>query len=184
MTDLGFDAILELAAITLPAAGVNCLLIGGFAVNHYGYTRNTLDIDFMIAADQVDRIRAIMQATGFTNVSVLDNVVFFGKPGSTLRVDFLRVEPETLRKLDAHAVTATLNGHTLRLPALRDLLAMKLFALAQAPEQRIDKDLPDVAYLSVLNNLDLEADIHPLCQRYGSEALYQQVKEKVGSLRT
>ena len=183
MVNLGFDEILELASATLPAAGVNCLLIGGFAVNHYGYTRNTLDIDFMIASDQVDRIRTIMRAAGFTNVSVLDNVVFFGKPGSTLRVDFLRVDTETLQKLDAQAVTATLNGHTLRLPALRDLLAMKLFALAQAPEQRIDKDLPDVAYLCVLNNLDLERDIHPLCQRYGSETLYRQVKDKVEALR-
>ena len=183
MTNLSFNDILELAATTLPAAGVNCLLIGGFAVNHYGYTRNTLDIDFMIAADQVDRICAIMQAAGFTNVSVLDNVIFFGRPGSTLRVDFLRVEPETLRKLDAHAVTVTLNGHTLRLPALHDLLAMKLFALTQAPEQRGDKDLPDVAYLCLLNNLDLERDLHPLCQRYGSEALYRQVQEQVEAIR-
>lgn len=72
MNSCTFTAILELAATTLPAAGVSCLLIGGFAVNHYGYTRNTLDIDFMIASDQIDPIRAIMHAAGFTNVSILD----------------------------------------------------------------------------------------------------------------
>ena len=138
----------------------------------------------MIAADQLDPIRAIMCAAGFTSVSILDNVVFFGKPGSALRVDFLRVDSETIRKLDTHAVTATLNGHTLRLPALKDLLAMKLFALAQAPALRTDKDLPDVAYLCVLNNLDLERDIHPLCQRYASEPIFLQVKEKVEAIST
>jgi len=32
-----FDAILSVAARELPRAGVDCLLIGGFAVNYYGY---------------------------------------------------------------------------------------------------------------------------------------------------
>ena len=44
MNDSHFNEILELAATTIPAAGIKCLLIGGFAVNHYGYTRNTLDM--------------------------------------------------------------------------------------------------------------------------------------------
>lgn len=183
MKTLPFDEILALAATTLPAAGVRCLLIGGFAVNHYGYTRNTLDIDFMIASEQADTIRSMMCTAGYTNVSLLDNVVFFGKPGFPLRVDFLRVDAETMRKLDDHAVSVSINGYTLRIPELHDLLAMKLFALAQAFERRVDKDLPDVAYLCVLNNLDLERDIHPLCLRYGSEALYRQVVEKVEALR-
>ena len=39
------DRILEIASRQLAAAGVDCLLIGGFAVNHYGYTRNTLDVE-------------------------------------------------------------------------------------------------------------------------------------------
>ena len=177
------DEVLGLAATTLPAAGVKCLLIGGFAVNHYGYTRNTLDIDFMIASDQADSIRPIMQAAGFTNVSILDNVIFFGKPGSPLRVDFLRVDAETMQCLEARAITATLHGHPLRLPALADLLAMKIFAIAQAAERRIDKDLPDIAYLCVLNNVDIEREIRPLCQRYASDALYRQIQEKIKGLQ-
>jgi len=181
---LPFDEILQLAATTLPTAGVDCLLIGGFAVNYYGYTRNTLDIDFMIASDQMDAVRDIMHDAGYTNVSILENVVFFGKPHASVRVDFLRVDSETMRTLAAHAVTASINGHTLRIPSLNDLLAMKLFALAQAFERRVDKDLPDIAYLCVLNNVNLERDIHPLCRRYGSEALYRQVVEKTEALRT
>jgi len=105
MKMLILDEVLSLAATTLPAAGVSCLLIGGFAVNHYGYTRNTLDIDFMIA-------------------------------------------------------------------------------LAQAPERRTDKDLPDIAYLCVLNNVDVEREIQPLCQRYATDALYQQIQAKIKGLQT
>ena len=126
MKMLILDEVLSLAATTLPAAGVSCLLIGGFAVNHYGYMRN----------------------------------------------------------LAAHAITATLHGHTLRLPALTDLLAMKIFALAQAPARRTDKDLPDIAYLCVLNNVDIEREIQPLCQRYATDALYQQIQAKIKGLQT
>jgi hypothetical protein len=34
-----------------------------------------------------------------------------------------------------------------------------------------------------LNNLDMEREIHPLCQRYASEAIYRQVKAKVEAIR-
>lgn len=63
-----FEKILQIVSRDLPAAGINCLLIGGFAVNHYGYTRNTLDIDFMVIADDEGRLRAIMKDHGLTNI--------------------------------------------------------------------------------------------------------------------
>jgi len=60
MTSL--DAILSLTSRQLPEAGVNVVLIGGFAVNYYGYTRNTLDVDFMIATSQFNSVKSIIHA--------------------------------------------------------------------------------------------------------------------------
>jgi hypothetical protein len=37
--------ILHVVTNRMKDAGVDCLLIGGFAVNYHGYTRNTLDIE-------------------------------------------------------------------------------------------------------------------------------------------
>lgn len=45
--------ILETVAQLLDNKGIDALLIGGFAVNHYGYTRNTLDVDFMVAVNDI-----------------------------------------------------------------------------------------------------------------------------------
>jgi hypothetical protein len=179
--DLG--DVLAVVAEALPAAGIRCLLVGGFAVNHYGYTRNTLDIDWMVASDDIGKVRRIMRQAGFTNQSVHENVVFFSRPGSSLRVDFLRVDRDTLQQLLAQAVEVTVFQQTVRVPSLRDLLAMKLFALAHAPARRVDKDLPDVAYLAILNDLDVERDLAPLCERYASSAVLQLVREKIEALR-
>jgi hypothetical protein len=94
-----FEVALDVFARELPAAGIGYLLVGGHAVNHYGLTRATQDLDFMIAAEDVEPVRRIMTNAGFTNVSEHEVVLFFNRPGSSLRIDFLRVDSETMRKL-------------------------------------------------------------------------------------
>ena len=74
-------------------------------------------------------------------------------------------------------------GHRLRIPALRDLLAMKVFAWANAPDRRETKDFPDIVYLAILNDLDPERDLHALFQQWGTEPLYRKTVEKIQSLR-
>ncbi|MEI6645153.1 MAG: nucleotidyl transferase AbiEii/AbiGii toxin family protein [bacterium] len=176
--------IFQLVTQTIGQSGIKYLMIGGYAVNYYGYTRNTLDVDFMIAAEDAVQVRQLLKEAGFSNMSDNGEVLFFNRPDSSLRIDFLKTDSETLQKLLQNAYPIQMFGVTIEVPSLLDLLAMKLFALSQAFERRVDKDLPDVAYLCVLNNLDLESDIHPLCLRYGSEAIYRQVVEKVETLNT
>ena len=40
-------------------------------VTHDAYTRNTLDVDFMIAAEHLDDVRRIMMQAGFTNYDLI-----------------------------------------------------------------------------------------------------------------
>ena len=182
MTDL--KTILSIASRQLTAAGVDCLLIGGFAVNYHGYTRNTLDVDFMIIAEQLDTVRQIMTQAGLINVVIEENVAFFSAPDSPLRVDFLRVDENTMHELLARAVQARVHGCEFKVPSVRDLIAMKIFALSRDIPRRMGKDLPDIAYLSVLHNMDLESDIRPLCNRFGTPETYELIRGQVEALRT
>ena len=177
-----YREILRVTA-ALDGEGIPHLLVGGFAVNHHGYTRNTADMDFMIAATQTDPALRLMKAAGYTNVSVMDNVAFVQKPGEQLRIDFLRADEQTMEKLLGCAVEATFYGVTVKVPALHDLIAMKLFALHYARARRAPKDLPDVVYLTVLNDLDLDLDIRPLCRRYASDELYTDICREVERVR-
>jgi hypothetical protein len=178
-----FDRILRIVSQELSAAGIDCLLIGGFAVNHFGYSRNTLDVDFMILADQVSAVRRIMVDAGFTNVSEQDNVVFFSAGEAEPRVDFLRVDAGSMHELMARATDITVRGCTLSIPALHDLLAMKVFALSQNTARRMGKDLPDIAFLTVLNDLDIESDIRPLCDRFGTDEVFELIRRQVEALQ-
>jgi hypothetical protein len=180
---MALDAILDVVSRQFPAAGVDCLLIGGFAVNHYGYTRNTLDMDFMIAADQQDTVTATMRQAGFTDIAAHENVVFLQLPNSSMRVDFLLVDTNTLRRLLVSATTATVHGHLLKVPSLRDLIALKVFSLSQNVARRMGKDLPDIAFLAVINGLDMQTDIRPLCDRFGAPQVYELIRGQVETLR-
>ena len=159
-------------------------MIGGFAVNHYGYTRNTLDVDFMIVSEQRDAVRTVMTREGFTNTAAHENVTFFQRLGTAWRVDFLHADTNTMEQLLSRAKSVIVHGTMVKVPALKDLIAMKLFSLAQNPEQRMGKDLPDIAHLSVLNGLDLEHDLHPLALRYASEDVFKMVSAQIKALQS
>jgi len=183
MTEL--DNIFDIASQQLPAKGIDCLLIGGFAVNHYGYTRNTLDVDFMIVGSCVNDVRNIMTEAGYTNVDIRDNVAFFSREdeGKSMRVDFLRVDESTLKHLLDGSVMTKIRNRELRVPDLKHLLAMKVHALAQDTARRMGKDLPDIAYLSVINGLDCEEDIKPLCEQFGTPDVYKLIHDQIRGIQ-
>jgi hypothetical protein len=92
------------------------------------------------------------------------------------------VDDDTMAQLLSRSERTVVQGKTVSVPSLKDLIAMKLFSLAQNPARRMGKDLPDIVHLTVLNGLDLEKDIHPLAVRYASEAIFDMVSEQVKAL--
>ena len=163
---------------------ISCLLIGGFAVNEHGYSRNTLDIDFMITASKLPPVKSFLRNEGFSLISEYENVTFFSNPDHELRLDFLTVDENTLSRLETNAQACTLHGVSLRIPCLRDLLAMKIFALKQNFDRRKSKDLQDIAFLTLLNHLDFTEDILPLCERYGNPDIAKNIRAELRSLQS
>ncbi len=184
MNTVDAEDAMEIIARQLPRAGVSFLLIGGHAVNHYGYTRATLDIDFMIATDAAPTVRRILTEAGFTNVAEHKTVLFFSKPDSSLRIDFLRVDSDTMQTLLKNATEIEYFGRPcIKVPQLRDLLAMKFHALAHGSVARRDRDLPDIVTLALLHHYDPDIDLKPLCDRYGSPEIFSLVKERMEARR-
>ena len=169
-----FQATLASVLEVLKSQRIDCLLVGGLAVNYHGYGRSTQDIDLMMVVPDSDAIVKAMKDAGFTSYSVSPLVLFFKKPEPSVRVDFLRIDPETFSILMRSAVAANIMGCQVKIPSLPDLLAMKLFSYGQAPSRRI-KDLQDIVALCLENKIDAETDLKPLALKYASEEIYQQV---------
>ena len=167
----------------LPEAGIRFLMIGGHAVNHYGYTRATMDVDFMITAGDVPAVRAVMQSAGFSNFSEGGTVIFFSLPESSTRVDFLPVDSETMQQLLDGAVEVNYGGARLNVPCLNDLLAMKLFALKSGNPRRRERDFSDVVQLMISNGLDVKADLKPLCERFAPGGLYNELATRIQEMK-
>lgn len=175
--------VFETVSRKLPEAGVEFLMIGGHAVNHYGYTRATMDVDFMIAAEDVSAVRRVMKDAGFTNISEGETVIFFTLPDSPVRVDFLPVDSGTLSELLLNAVPAEYGGVRLKVPGLSDLLAMKLFALKGGHPRRRDRDAGDVVQLVIENGLTVESDLKPLCDRFATDSIYEELSGRIREVR-
>ena len=75
-------------------------------MNDYGYTRNTLDVNFMITGEQLEDIRQIMRSAGFINMDIHNNVAILFVSDEGRRVDFLRIDASTMNKLQVNAMKA------------------------------------------------------------------------------
>jgi len=180
---MNYNQTIILSALdVLQQQNMDFLLVGGVAVNFHGFTRNTIDIDFMMALTDVDGMVKAMKNAGFTSYSIHPMVVFFQKPGNPVRIDFLRIDSETLGRLNRSAVGVQIENHHVKIPSLCDLLAMKLHSFYQSGMDR-DKDMIDIVSLCVIHNVDVEAVLYPLAQKYASEEIYQLVYKKIQAKR-
>lgn len=177
----GFD---ELYA-TLSSLRDQLILAGGFAVNHHGYTRNTLDMDFVCRESDAKTIRSTLAQAGYSNIEASSVAIQCQNPETSFRVDLLLVDDATYDSMKASAIQCDLS-ETLQLPTLSldHLLAMKVHALVQQPAQRRSKDLPDIAWLSILNDLSPDTNLKPICDRYGTDELWHEITDTIDQLRS
>ena len=178
------DVVIDVVTHRMKEADIPCIMIGGHAVNHYGVIRATQDVDFMIAATAAEEVRRIMLAAGFTKIAVHESVMFFNKPVSPIRVDFLKVDQDTMKNLLAHAVKAPYAGSDeVLVPRLRDLLAMKLFALATGGPKRRDRDFGDIVNLVIENAFDVEHGLRELANNFADDVVYVELRTRIEELR-
>jgi len=113
--------------------GVRYVLVGGFAVNYYGYVRTTQDIDFLIypSPENAPRIMLALTDLGFGKAGI--PVEYFAREGSAIH---LGVEPNRIDLLTclkgvandtifANMERIQLEDISLNIIALQDLLAAK-----------------------------------------------------------
>ena len=79
----------------LEVHGARFLLIGGYAVNAFGYVRNTIDIDVWIASDEENERRVIQAVREFAFPQAPDDL--FREPDAMVRMGVPPLQIEILK---------------------------------------------------------------------------------------
>ncbi len=157
------------------------LVIGGLAVNHYGYTRDTSDLDFIISQKDRAEWMKLLQDFGYLSHNDGGNFIQYNPPAQNAwPVDLMLVQEKTFAPILAASRDADLFGTKTRVPSLEHLLALKLHALKNTRMSRFLKDFLDVEYLIRINRLDIKSkNIRELFEKYGTPDLYEKISRSL-----
>jgi len=139
--------------LLLTEHGVEFVLVGGHAVAFHGYSRATMDVDFLVrpSAENNERIMAALDAFGFGNAGIPPGS--FRSTGGLVTLGASPNEVDLMTSMSGGSVDAiflnAVEGHLGDLPmkviSLEDLLSVK--RAVNRPKDRLD-----IAELIALNN--------------------------------
>lgn len=159
------------------AQGLDFLVIGGLAVNFYGYSRDTADLDLLIRREYRAEWGQLLSNLGYTIGNDAEVFVQWAPPRlGEWPVDLMLVREATFAPMLAESRQVDIYGEQLRIPSLLHLLALKLHALKHTRAHRFLKDFQDVEGLVRINQLALQSEnIRQMFLKYGTLELYEKV---------
>ena len=162
--------------------GARYLLIGGHAVNVYGYSRQTADLDLLVCKSAQGLWKNLLLNAGYSLIHEHENFLQF-LPGARFPwpLDLMLTRAETFQKMLAASQLRLLYGAEVAVPSIEHLIALKLHALKQNLSHRTLKDFMDVVGLVEANQLDLRgAALQEIFNKFGTEDLYERIRHACG----
>ena len=130
----------------LEKADIVWCVIGGVAVNHWAEeSMVTQDVDFVVAADSVERAVSALKEAGFTSEQFEWSINFKG----TSKVSIQLTTEDGYKDFASRGVAADVHGILLRVASLDDTLTGKIRAWGDPTRRQSKrlKDLGDIARL-------------------------------------
>jgi len=150
----------------LERADVPWCAIGGVAVNHWAaHPMVTQDVDFVVVADEIDRVVVLLEQAGFRAERFEWSVNFKGRSAVSLQLS----TEACYRDFPARAVPADVHGILMRVASLADTLTGKILAWSD-PTRRQSKRIKDLADIARL------VEEHPDLWAALTDDLRQQVQ--------
>lgn len=161
----------------LRAGHVSALLIGGHALAAFGYQRQTLDVDCLLAAPDAYMLRDVLTQAGYREVEKTDVFARYSHASVyLLDVDVVLVDRNTFAKLEAKSCVYRVAGAEMRVPCLLHLIALKLHAMKNNPKREL-RDLADIVALLQENPETVaREDLASVCARYGPEHVLGRIE--------
>jgi hypothetical protein len=171
------QSVLRLLAEISEEGRLPILLIGGHALQAYGVSRQTMDVDVLVADADASGVGAALQRAGYAQVVHSEIFARYRHPSIVLQdVDVLFVDGATATRMFEQATRWVVGGTTCLVPALPHLVAMKLHAIQSNP-QREPRDFADIVELVRANLGGFSQDeLRGLCVKYGPEGVWEKLQ--------
>jgi predicted nucleotidyltransferase len=159
------------------------LVIGGLAINFYGYSRDTADLDLLIRREDREAWLKLLPEFGYAIYNDGESFLQLLSPEQKAwPVDLMLVREATFSPMFAASHGVDLYGARLPIPSLEHLLMLKLHALKHGRIDRFLKDFLDVEHLIRINKLDIKSEnMKQLFAKYGTIELYDKVSAALAS---
>ncbi|MBK5274057.1 MAG: nucleotidyltransferase family protein [Desulfuromonadales bacterium] len=155
---MDFKTITSNLLTALGQGRVSYALIGGFAVSLWGYQRATVDMDFLVNRNDMEKVRRIVEGLGYRCIHVSENVTQFVSDDKRFgNLDFLHAfRPASLSMLE-RAVLKTVFDNEQTIPVIlpEDLIGLKIQAINNDP-LRTALDMGDIEALMAIFGAELD----------------------------
>lgn len=180
---MDFKLVLERILKAFEEQNVRYALIGGFALGVWGVPRGTVDVDFLAARDDMEKVDVIMKGLGYECRYRSKNVTQYISPLRVFgEVDFLHAFRTLSLSMLKRAERKELFDGSLTIKVLKveDLIGFKVQAMAN-DERRKAVDLADIESLMEVKGTELEWSlIREYFKLFGMEALFKELRGKYG----
>lgn len=164
---MDFKIVIDKLLTAFQHEDVRYALIGGFALGALGITRTTVDVDFLVHRDDLDKIHSIMTGLGYDRAYHTENVSQYVAADTIWgEVDFLHAFREISVGMLQRAENNKIFNGTIDIKVLKteDLIGLKVQAIAN-DNTRKDVDLSDIRSLVALYEKEID---WPLIEKYFS----------------
>ncbi len=173
-----YPTVFHLISSAFNKKNVSGILIGGFAVSYYKYSRQSADADFLIKERDFQEILPILKESGYKldyNNEVFARLI--SDEGLLMMdIDFMFVDEATFDKMFQAGQRTDIAGCEFIVPSLEHLIALKLHSMKQNSDLRWNKDIGDIVSLVEIGQLDINGkSFKDLCLKYATEEIYRKV---------
>lgn len=156
-------------------------LIGGFALGTWGVARASVDIDFVVHKDDMEKVHKIMTNLGYECHYKTENVSQYVSPLKVFgEVDFLHAfRDASLGMLKRSEEKKIFNDTiTIKVVKVEDLIGLKLQAIANNAARR-NIDMPDIENLILVNKDKVDWElIEEYFNLFNFKDLFDEIKRK------
>lgn len=171
-----YATVFDLIADVFRKADVKCVLIGGFAVNHYNVTRNTIDIDFLCTKNDFYKVQVLLKNEGYKKIE--EKEIFARLKGNfpyIMDIDFMFVDLDVKEKILAEGEEVEISRQKFIVPSVKHIIALKLHSIKNNSLRKL-KDMLDIIDLARKNKIDIKGqEFKNICLKYGTEDLYREI---------